>query len=295
MVSLASTRHLGAIGPLIEVLSGESPDTYFDRHIFGSLGMQDTFFHVPADKQHRLATHYVGDLVDPSGPGLASAEHLPFPGAYRQAVPRLTPGGGLVSSLSDYTRLVQVLANGGAPLLDPATMEYITRSQIPAHMPVGFPELTLTGRGHSFAASVFRERTDMDPCAEPGDVQWNGLSGTQWMFSPGDGFGLVLMTQRYFGFGLPCSPKFKQAGLSCAAGAVCVLLHAASSPQKTDSPVLAVNSSSAFMPSNEFPVSSRAGDQTHSVRQSGITATMPPPTPLLHGSPTRKANSPAAS
>jgi 6-phosphogluconate dehydrogenase len=65
--------------------------------------------------------------------------------------------------------------------------------------------------------------------------------------------------------------------------------------QKTDSPVLAVNSSSAFIPSSELPLGSSAGDQTHRVRRSGTTATMPPPTPLLHGSPMRKANSPAAS
>ena len=38
-----------------------------------------------------------------------------------------------------------------------------------------------------------------------------------------------------------------------------------------------------------------AGDHTHSVSWSGTTATMPPPTPLLHGNPMRKANSPAAS
>ena len=45
----------------------------------------------------------------------------------------------------------------------------------------------------------------------------------------------------------------------------------------------------------ELPLASSAGDQTHSVSRSGTTATMPPPTPLLHGRPIRKANSPAAS
>ena len=199
------------VGRLVEVLAGEPIDAYFDRHIFRPLGMHDTFFHVPADRQHRLATHYIGDLTDPYKPGLASAEHLPYEGAYRRPAPRLNPGGGLVSSLDDYTRLVQAMATGGAPLLAPATMAFVTQSQIPAGMPIGFPDLPLPGRGHSFAASVFRERTEQDPAAEPGDVQWNGLSATQWMASPKDGFGLVLMTQRYMGWPMSYWPSFKQA------------------------------------------------------------------------------------
>jgi CubicO group peptidase (beta-lactamase class C family) len=199
------------VGRLVEVLSGMPLDKYFERHIFGPLGMRDTAFYTPEDKDHRLATHYVGDVVEPYKPGLKSAEHLPYEGAFRRPAPRLNPGGGLVSSLDDYTRLVQALATGGAPLLKPGTMQYVAQSQIPADMPVAYPDLPLHGRGHSFAASVFRERTHQDPAAEPGDVQWNGLSGTQWMLSPKDGFGLVLMTQRYAGWAMSYWPAFKQA------------------------------------------------------------------------------------
>lgn len=200
------------VGRLVEVLSGQPLDAYFERHVFGPLGMHDTAFHVRDGQQDRLATHYVGDVNDPDKPGLASAEHLPYEGAFRRPAPRLNPGGGLVSSLGDYTRLVQALANGGAPLLKPATMAFVTQSQIPAAMTLGFPgQPVLQGRGHSFAASVFRERTSQDPAAEPGDVQWSGMSATRWMFAPRDRFGLVLMTQRYLGSGLPYWPRFKQA------------------------------------------------------------------------------------
>lgn len=200
------------VGRLVEVVSGEPLDRYFERHIFSPLGMADTFFHVPVAQQSRLAAHYIGDLVDPSRPGLKSAEHLPYAGAYRSPSPRLNPGGGLVSSLDDHTRLVQALARGGSPLLQPASMAWVTQSQIPASMTIGFPgQPTLGGRGHSFAASVFRAPCADDPAARVGDVQWNGMSGTQWMFSPAEGFGLVLMTQRYMGFGLPYWPRFKAA------------------------------------------------------------------------------------
>ena len=62
---------------------------------------------------------------------------------------------------------------------------------------------------------------------------------------------------------------------------------ATGSPQKIDSPVRRVNSSSAFCPSTELPDASSAGDHTTSESLSGTTARMPPPTPLLHGRPMR--------
>ena len=45
-------------GHLVEALSGQRLDEYFREHIFEPLGMQDTGFHVPADKQARFAANY---------------------------------------------------------------------------------------------------------------------------------------------------------------------------------------------------------------------------------------------
>jgi hypothetical protein len=65
--------------------------------------------------------------------------------------------------------------------------------------------------------------------------------------------------------------------------------------QKIDRPVNVVKSSKAKEPACELPEGSSAGDHTHTAHSCGMTATMPPPTPLLAGNPTRKAKSPAAS
>lgn len=59
------------------------------------------------------------------------------------------------------------------------------------------------------------------------------------------------------------------------------------SVQNTDRPVSVVKRSSATTPDTELPRSSRPGLQTQSVQWPGTTAMMPPPTPLLPGSPTR--------
>ena len=71
--------------------------------------------------------------------------------------------------------------------------------------------------------------------------------------------------------------------------------HAPEAPQKIDCPVCVVNHSSASVPASELPLLSSPGDHTHTAISPGSTATMPPPTPLFAGRPTRKTKSPAAS
>ncbi len=60
-----------------------------------------------------------------------------------------------------------------------------------------------------------------------------------------------------------------------------------SARQKTDRPVSVVNRSSAATPATELPRRSSPGLHTHRVHSPGTMAMIPPPTPLLPGSPTR--------
>ena len=57
--------------------------------------------------------------------------------------------------------------------------------------------------------------------------------------------------------------------------------------QKTVQSEYVVNASSAASPAAELPEGPSAGLHTHATPRSGMTARMPPPTPLLAGSPTR--------
>jgi CubicO group peptidase (beta-lactamase class C family) len=198
------------LGHVVEIVNGEPLDACFRRQVFEPLGMDDTFFTVPPEKASRLAALYIGNLKDPSQPGLRRADRLPYDGAYLQPWPHLGAGGGLVSSLGDYLKLVRVLLEGGAPLLAPPTMRYVTENQLPPGMWVGFPNAPLqVGRGHSFAASVRVEASSAEPSSLPGEVQWGGLAATKWFFSPREQLAAVLMTQRYMGSDLPFWPEFK--------------------------------------------------------------------------------------
>jgi CubicO group peptidase (beta-lactamase class C family) len=143
---------------------------------------------------------------------LARADHLPYPGAYLQQQRRLNPGGGLVTTLGDYTRLLQLLMRGGGPLLKPESMRVLQENQLPEGMCIQFPGLPpVQGRGHSFAASVTVHASEADPTSRPGELQWGGLAGTHWFLSPQEKLGAVLMTQRFMSFGMPLWARFKEA------------------------------------------------------------------------------------
>ena len=91
------------VGVLVEVVSGQSLDDYFREHVFEPLRMHDTHFHLPEEKQSRLATIYSrsdeGSLIA-TGP--------------RSNNPFFSGGGGLVSTAPDYVRFLRALLNGGA-------------------------------------------------------------------------------------------------------------------------------------------------------------------------------------
>ena len=126
-------------------------------------------------------------------------------------MPFLGGGGGLVSSLDDYTALVRTLLQGGAPLLQPRDAAAGARatscrracgsvSRLPAQ----------EGRGHSFAGcGGGAGGRPWIPRAE-GEVYWGGLAATKWFFSPREDLAAVLMTQRYMGSDLPFWGEFKR-------------------------------------------------------------------------------------
>lgn len=208
------------LGRLLEVVEGEPLDAVLQRLVLDPLGMHDTGFTVPPGQGGRLPALYIGDLQEPSRPGLRRADHLPWPGAYLQPVRRLNPGGGMVTSLDDWMRLLMALAGGGAPVLPPQAMAWVWENQLPAGLWIGFPgEPVMTGRGHSYAGSVTVEPTAADPAARAGDLQWGGMAGTHWWIDPSQGLACALMTQRHMGYGLPFWAEFRALLRQALAGA----------------------------------------------------------------------------
>jgi CubicO group peptidase (beta-lactamase class C family) len=106
------------LGYLVEVWSGMPLDKFIAERITGPLGMKDTSFYLDPAKASRLATVYSLD----KGKFTRGDQ-----GHFVEGPRKLFSGGaGLLSTAGDYTRFLQMLANGGeldgVRLLAPTTV-----------------------------------------------------------------------------------------------------------------------------------------------------------------------------
>ena len=107
-------------------------------------------------------------------------------------------GGGLVSTLADYTRFAAMLSQGGAldgvRILAPQTIAFMASDQLGANTNRSH---YLLWPGHGFGLG-FAVRTEPGRAPSPGSVGeyfWGGMMGTTFWISPRDALFAVLMVQ----------------------------------------------------------------------------------------------------
>jgi CubicO group peptidase (beta-lactamase class C family) len=200
------------IARLVEIVSGQRFDAFIQSRILDPLGMVDTGFVVPEAKRPRLAAYYAGaDLEDPLKPGLTRADDAPYPQAYLRQFPRLSGGGGLVSTLPDMVALLRSLLAGGPTLLKPETIALMMINQLPDGTWIRFPRLgEIPGKAFGLAGALTVAPSSLDPKESTGEFQWGGIAGTHWWISPRMNIAGLLMTQRQMAFWHPFSFEFKQ-------------------------------------------------------------------------------------
>ena len=96
-------------GRVIEVVSGETLDSFMQTRLFDPLGMSDTTFWPSGEPLARLA---VPGAPNPDGPGLVEAS-LPFTEPLSALSGSPSPGGGLFSTAGDCFLFCRMIAAGG--------------------------------------------------------------------------------------------------------------------------------------------------------------------------------------
>jgi CubicO group peptidase (beta-lactamase class C family) len=112
-------------GKVVEAVSGETLEAYFQRHIFEPLGMRDTSFVLRDDMADRLVgTHARGPDGKPAPIAFPSAPDAEFQ----------MGGGGLYSTAHDYLTFTRMLLAGGTldgvEVLKPETVRLMGRNAI---------------------------------------------------------------------------------------------------------------------------------------------------------------------
>jgi CubicO group peptidase (beta-lactamase class C family) len=188
---------LSLTGALIERASGLSLPDFLRRRLFEPLGMDDTGFVVPPEKQGRFVTAYRGD------PGTGTLTVLdPAEGGAWNDPPLFADGAGdLVSTVDDYLVFARMLMNGGiysgTRLLSRPTVELMTTDQLTEankRDSALYPGMW-DAAGWGFGVSVTTGRTGP---AQVGRYGWNGGLGSLWFNDPAQDLIGILLTQRAF-------------------------------------------------------------------------------------------------
>jgi CubicO group peptidase (beta-lactamase class C family) len=173
-------------------------EDFLQQRIFAPLGMADTAFSVPADRQARLATCYESD---PALGGLVLYEDGRGGHFARHAV---TPSGGsgLVATVDDYLAFGRMLLNfgrhGAERILARPTVQAMTTDQLtPAQKAASpfFPGFW-DNHGWGFGVAMITRRDDV--AAVPGRFGWDGGFGTSWSSDPQEDLIGILMIQRLY-------------------------------------------------------------------------------------------------
>jgi methyl acetate hydrolase len=194
----ASTRVLGLI---IEKVSGMNLEAWDQEKILKPLGMVDTSYAVPANKQSRLTAQYnrTGGALKQQPKGtIPSTPTAPFRG-----------DGGLYSTVRDYGLFMRMLLNGGklgnARILNEQSIAQMGQNQIGSifveQQPDADPLRTRPfplGAGHDKFGLGFQIASKDDSAAKfrsPGSMSWAGIFNTEFWVDPVQHIGAVQMMQ----------------------------------------------------------------------------------------------------
>jgi CubicO group peptidase (beta-lactamase class C family) len=186
-------------GRLVEKVSGQTLEVYFQRHILEPLGMRDTGFILPLEKFDRLVGSYQrqsdGSLKE--RPRTQPAPPTSFNG-----------GGGLYSTAEDYVRFMQMLLRRGRgpnkqTILQAKTVDLMASNQI-GELRAGIlksmkPEVSSDLDLHPGFIDKFGLGFLINPAAykdgrSAGSLAWAGLMNTYFWIDPRRGVcGVVLM------------------------------------------------------------------------------------------------------
>lgn len=204
---------------LIEILSGQPLRDFLKAQLFAPLGMTDTDFGVPADKQDRLATMY--GLPDIVGigitlPKLAEAwmsgfnEQIDVSTTYPADRPEhfARGGHGLFSTVNDYLRFAQMLLNGGTldgeRILSRKIVELMHTNHVPpALLPYDIGGIPSAGYGFGLGSRVLLNVADSAIPGSVGEFGWAGAAKTYYWIDPREQIVGILMSQCMMGFELP--------------------------------------------------------------------------------------------
>ena len=171
------------LGAVVEAVSGKRFGQFLQEEIFDPLGMEDTGFWVPAEKQDRLVTCY---RRVPGGLEKFTDLHLAV-GQYDRPPAFESGGAGLVSTLDDYAAFAAMLMQEGKyrgeRILSPAAVRFMTAPKLNPDVRRSMWD-SLGGYNYGCLMRVCDRPGESAVFTEKGEYGWDGWLGTYFANLP---------------------------------------------------------------------------------------------------------------
>ncbi len=205
------------LGHLVELISGKTLDVFLKERIFDPLHMMETGFSISAAQKPRLANLYTRvkkvPLLDVRAvPNFLRPTFLKGAWVDKTHPPAfLSGGGGLVSTMKDYSQFVRLLAQQGqwqgAQLISQKTYETMTSPQLLPH------QISTPGLNLGYGVSVLTDPEKAHLPASCGSIGGSGAAGTDFWIDPVRGLLGILMVQYVSYQYVPAAVDFARAVL----------------------------------------------------------------------------------
>ena len=188
------------MGAVIEVVSVMKFSEFLKKNIFEPLGMKDTAFYVPSEKQNRLSKVYAcdneKDMILFENPNLGIQNKMDHAPSFESG------GAGLCSTLDDYLKFALMLVNGGElngkRILQKRTVEYFTQARLRQDLQECFNKNMEHFSGYTYC-NFLRVAFEPGRCkylTEEGEFGWDGWLGPYLSVDIKNNLVIVMLMQK---------------------------------------------------------------------------------------------------
>ena len=181
------TRYSYALGhdvlaAVVEVVTGMTFGAYMKRNVFEPLGITEMYYQVPAGEEHRLFAQYGKDWDT----GKIKRDESMI---YRITKNYESGGAGLCTTVDEYTKVLEALANGGVGrtggriLKQESVRNWLTEQEL-----ADFSRTGKEGYGYGLGVRVLIDGTKSK--SPVGEFGWDGAAGAYALVDPKNHIGM---------------------------------------------------------------------------------------------------------
>jgi len=182
------------VAGLIQVVSGKTVGQFLQDEIFDPMGMKDTGYRFRDGNEVRMASFYNKDANGTMKKVSALLDEFHEPDSLYEA-----GGAGLYSTVNDYLRFSQMLANNGSfdgeRIIGRKTIDLMRANQLNETQLRDYAYSYVAGYGYGLGVRTMMSTAEGNSNGSIGEFGWTGYPGTYVAIDPSEGLSVVYMHQ----------------------------------------------------------------------------------------------------